>query len=183
MTQPPSSPITRADLPPEILNHPKLILDYRPNVALIIRDDQGRLLWCERVDWPGSWQFPQGGIDAGEEPEEAMWREGSEELGLLSPQAVLRIEAKLEAPIRYDFTQEIIEGFLKSGRQSYIGQAQHYFLLRFAGRDEDLTLDPPDGEEVHREFSRFCWSDKALLAQVSPFKRAAYTEALRRLGV
>jgi putative (di)nucleoside polyphosphate hydrolase len=173
----------RPDLPPHVLQDPNLILDYRPNVALIIRDQRGLLLWCERLDWPGTWQFPQGGIDEGEHPEQAMWREGGEELGLRDPQAALYLERSLPEPIRYDFTPEIIEGFLRRGRRSYVGQAQHFFLLRFRGRDEDITLTPPPGSDAHPEFSRCRWSDRALLAHVSPFKRAAYAQALDQLGL
>ena len=48
---------------------------YRPNVAAIIRRPDGRVLLGERSDFPGSWQFPQGGIDPGEAPEQAVRRE------------------------------------------------------------------------------------------------------------
>jgi putative (di)nucleoside polyphosphate hydrolase len=173
----------RTDLPTHILNHPKIIHDYRPNVALVVQNPQGLLLWCERLDWPGSWQFPQGGVDPGESPEDAMWREGAEELGLLPSQHLLQISKALPSPIRYDFTQEIIEGFLNQGRPSYIGQAQYYFLLRFLGQDADITLTPPPGFDAHKEFSRFQWAGPELATQVSPFKRAAYQQALSALGL
>ena len=47
---------------------------YRPNVTAIVRDREGRILLCERSDYPGSWGFPQGGIQEGEELAEAMGR-------------------------------------------------------------------------------------------------------------
>ena len=56
---------------------------YRPNVAIVILSQKGGLLWCRRKNHDG-WQFPQGGIDSGESPEEAIIRETKEEVGLNS---------------------------------------------------------------------------------------------------
>ena len=53
---------------------------FRPNVAAILRRPDGRILIGERHDFPGSWQFPQGGIHGTETPEEALRRELAEEL-------------------------------------------------------------------------------------------------------
>ena len=54
---------------------------YRPNAGIIIFNEEGKLLWCKRKSGDG-WQFPQGGIDDGESPEEAIVRETYEEVGL-----------------------------------------------------------------------------------------------------
>ena len=54
---------------------------YRPNAGIIIFNKEGKLLWCKRKSGDG-WQFPQGGIDDGESPEEAVLRETYEEVGL-----------------------------------------------------------------------------------------------------
>ena len=55
--------------------------NYRPNVAIIILNNSGQILWCKRKDGNG-WQFPQGGLDKGESPLEAIYRETQEEVGL-----------------------------------------------------------------------------------------------------
>ena len=55
---------------------------YRPNVAFLLLDDHDQLLICERLKIEGAWQFPQGGMDEGESPLEALHREVEEEVGL-----------------------------------------------------------------------------------------------------
>ena len=169
----------RSSWPEHLATHPGLSRTYRPNVAAVIVNAADQILWCERCGMPGTWQFPQGGIDPGESAEEALWRELHEELGLAAPRAHLVIEQVLTSPIRYDFPVEVIEAFLDRRGHSHVGQAQSYFRLRWTGDDALLTLEPPPGES--REFSAWCWSDSRLLSATTPFKRAAMTEALRAL--
>jgi putative (di)nucleoside polyphosphate hydrolase len=163
-------------LPRHLAEHPGLIHAYRPNAAAVVVDMHGRILWCERVSPPGVWQFPQGGIDPGETPEQAMWRELGEELGLSNPRSWMTLEASLDVPLRYRFPAEVVEDFLARGRRSFIGQEQHFFLLRWSGDDSEITLEPPPGE--HREFSRFVWGDAGYVASASPFKRDVTQRAL-----
>ncbi|MFQ3187583.1 MAG: putative (di)nucleoside polyphosphate hydrolase, partial [Marinomonas primoryensis] len=54
---------------------------YRPNVGIILMNERGQLLWARRVG-QNAWQFPQGGIKSDETPEEALFRELKEEVGL-----------------------------------------------------------------------------------------------------
>ena len=70
---------------------------YRPCVAALLQNAAGMILICERRDFAESWQFPQGGIDAGESPREALVRELMEELGLPLEQT----EALLERLLRF----------------------------------------------------------------------------------
>jgi 8-oxo-dGTP pyrophosphatase MutT (NUDIX family) len=60
---------------------------FRPNVGIVIANDDGRLLWARRVGGRDAWQFPQGGVQEGEKPEDALYRELEEEVGL-APDAV-----------------------------------------------------------------------------------------------
>ncbi|HAN28877.1 MAG TPA: RNA pyrophosphohydrolase, partial [Haliea salexigens] len=60
---------------------------FRPNVGIILANDAGQLLWARRIGGRDAWQFPQGGINRGETPEEALYRELHEEVGL-APEAV-----------------------------------------------------------------------------------------------
>lgn len=168
-------------LPNSILKHPGFIDGYRPNVAAVILNAQNLILWCERTSTPQNWQFPQGGIEPGEEPEQALWREVAEELGLQNPRAILHIEKQLAQTFRYDFPIPVIESFLKKSGISFRGQEQKFFLLRFTGDDSMLTLLPPDGSE--REFSNFCWDGPARLKTMASFKYANSQQALREFGL
>ncbi|MEX1119278.1 MAG: NUDIX domain-containing protein [Terrimicrobiaceae bacterium] len=109
---------------------------YRPNVAAILRNASGRILTCERADWPGCWQFPQGGVKRAESPEEALKREVMEELGIPSS-AYIVLSSK--GPYHYLFS-----GGAK--RKGWIGQAQTYFLAELTNEDIPLNLDGPPRE-------------------------------------
>ena len=170
----------RDDLPDRILRHPGLIHDYRKNAALVIRNDAGLLLFCERLGHPGWWQFPQGGVEPDELPEHAAFREAGEELGLADPRASLRIEDRLDEPLRYDFDVEVIERFLNRKGYSYVGQAQHFFLAHFIGEEHELTLRPPPGCDP--EFSQWQWAGPEFVESVPAFKREVARQALRHFG-
>ena len=115
---------------------------YRLDVAGILRNARGQILICERVDVADAWQFPQGGIDAGETPEQALTRELWEEIGVHPPH--FRIVEK-RGPYRYLFG----EGRMKRG---WHGKEQTYFLCDFLGTDADLNV-----ATEHPEFDRFRW--------------------------
>lgn len=170
----------RDDLPPRVLEHPGLIPEYRPNAALILTNESGLLLWCERIRYPGCWQFPQGGVDPGETPRQAALREASEELGLPEPARAVEIARALDEPLRYDFTVEVIEDFLVTRGKSYVGQAQHYFLGRFVGDERELTLRSPGHDP---EFSAWRWAGPELVETVPIFKRDALRGALEGFGL
>lgn len=143
---------------------PSLPIVYRPNVAAILTDAQDRIFIAERVNIPGAWQFPQGGIDDGEDAEAAMFRELAEEIGVRREQVEV-IEQR--GGYRYAFPKPR----LKYG--IYGGQEQTYFRLRFLGRDADVNLDA-----THREFARWRWirPDEFRMQWVPPFKRGVYRQ-------
>jgi len=169
-------------LPTRIRESDYLRPAYRPNVAAIVRDPDDRILWCERADFPGTWQFPQGGIDPEDaSAEDALWRELEEELGVHDPRAAMHIETALETPIAYAYPLEVLESWIENERRTWLGQAQHYFLLRFTGDDSRITLEPPEG--IRREFCRFVWDSPARIRDTPGFKRSALERALRRLDL
>ncbi len=136
---------------------------YRPNVAAILRDPgSGRIFIGERIDHPGSWQFPQGGVDKGEDLITALHREVEEEIG------VGRNLYDLVA-CRTDYRYKFPNGKLKKGK--YCGQNQTYFLCDYRGCDEQIDLNTHE-----QEFSRFLWIDPAefTLAWVPGFKRPVF---------
>jgi putative (di)nucleoside polyphosphate hydrolase len=143
---------------------PSLPIVYRPNVAAILMDAQDRIFIAERVNIPGAWQFPQGGIDDGEDAETAVFRELAEEIGVRREQVEL---LECRGGYRYAFPKPR----LKYG--IYGGQEQTYFRMRFLGCDEDINLDA-----THREFARWRWirPEEFRMQWVPPFKRSVYRQ-------
>ncbi|MFZ5502901.1 MAG: RNA pyrophosphohydrolase [Pseudomonadota bacterium] len=145
---------------------------YRPNVGIIITNNRNQVFWAKRVR-QHAWQFPQGGIQHGETPEQAMYRELQEEVGLL-PEHV-RILGRTRDWMRYDVPQRWNR---RESRGSYRGQKQIWFLLRLIGRETDVCLRAG----LQPEFDAWCWNEYWLdLNEVIDFKREVYTLALNEL--
>lgn len=146
---------------------------FRPNVGIVLMQEDGRLFWARRVRRDG-WQFPQGGIHTDETPLEAMHRELREETGLL-PEHV-EVLGATPGWLRYRLPPHAIR---HRDRLVCIGQKQVWFLLRFRGHEGDLRLDLT----TTPEFDDWRWVDYWYpLAHVVPFKRNVYTRALHYLA-
>lgn len=158
-------------LPKHILEHPQLIPEYRPNVAALILRENDDILWCERNAPPYLWQFPQGGVQKGETEKQALFRELTEELGLINPQDSIQIIKRRERKARYTFPVRIIERYLNNNQPSYIGQEQTWYLLRFTGSDQDININ---FEGKNSEFRSFCWGGVEHLSRVQYYKRKTY---------
>jgi putative (di)nucleoside polyphosphate hydrolase len=117
-------------------------LKYRANVAGILRNSRGKILICERLDVRDAWQFPQGGVDPGETPDQALARELWEEISV--PAIDFRI-VRSRGPYRYLFG----EGRMKKGHH---GKEQIYFLCDFLGRPGQI-----DVRTKHPEFRAYRW--------------------------
>lgn len=141
---------------------------YRPNVAAILRDPMtGKIFIGERLDHRGSWQFPQGGVDRGEDLITALYREVEEEIGVNKRLYTLMA-------CRTDYRYKFPNGKLK--KQKYCGQTQTYFLCDFHGTDADINL------KAHvQEFTRFIWIDPTefSLAWVPRFKRLVFARVFK----
>jgi putative (di)nucleoside polyphosphate hydrolase len=145
---------------------------YRPNVGIIITNDTNQVFWGKRVR-QHAWQFPQGGIQYGETPEQAMYRELHEEVGLM-PEHV-KILGRTRDWMRYEVPQNWNK---RESRGGYRGQKQIWFLLRLIGRDCDVCLRASS----HPEFDAWRWNDYWLdISAVIEFKREVYTMALNEL--
>lgn len=152
-------------------------LPYRPCAGIVIFDRQGRVWAGHRVTSsdgelfrPGHrWQFPQGGIDKGEDPLKAARRELWEETGIKSASFLK------EAPdwIYYDLPEELVGVALKG---KYRGQKMRWFAFRFEGEDSEINItEPPEGAPV--EFDRWQWLPLTEMPErVVPFKRHVYEQ-------
>lgn len=138
-------------------------MHFRANVVAVVTDAAGRVMAFERSDVPGAWQLPQGGLDDGETPEEAAWRELGEETGLSAD----HVELIGEFP---EWTAyEWPEGPRRNGR---MGQAQRWFTFRVV---DDEVQPEPDGVE----FTSWKWVERDwLVEQVVDFRRASYRRVL-----
>ncbi len=145
---------------------------YRPNVGIVLVNPRNEVFWGKRIH-EHSWQFPQGGIKAGETPEQAMYRELGEEVGLLP--AHVRILGRTRSWLKYDVPDQWIR---RDFRGNYRGQKQIWFLLRLTGRDSDVSLRA----STHPEFDAWRWSEYWVpLDSVIEFKREVYRAALEEL--
>ena len=145
-------------------------LPYRPNVGAALFNHQGLVLVARRAELPnaeapaGGWQLPQGGIDEGEDPRQAVLRELAEEIGTDRADVI----GEHDVWLTYDLPAELIGVALK-GR--YRGQRQRWFALRFTGSDSDIRLDL----DPHPEFDAWRWAPLLELPALAvPFKRPIY---------
>jgi putative (di)nucleoside polyphosphate hydrolase len=145
---------------------------YRPNVGIILCNSRNEVFWGKRIR-QHSWQFPQGGIDHGENPEQAMYRELMEEVGLAAEH--VRILGRTRDWLRYDVPNQWVR---RDWRGNYRGQKQIWFLLRLTGRDCDVHLRA----STHPEFDAWRWNDYwVAMESVVEFKRDVYRAALTEL--
>lgn len=146
---------------------------FRANVGIILTNAAGQVFWARRVG-QNAWQFPQGGIRAEETPEEAMYRELNEEVGLTLGDVVLR-----------GATSDWLYYRLPKRLQRHgngplcIGQKQIWFMLQVCDDPPPVHLDHSDSPE----FDHWRWVDYwRPVREVVFFKRRVYARALRELA-
>ena len=139
---------------------------YRPGVGIMLLNASSLVFVGQRIDNPAdAWQMPQGGIDEGEEPLAAAWREMHEEIGTDKAELV----AESRDWLHYDLPAELADRIWK-GR--YRGQRQKWFVFRFRGRDDDINI-----ATRHPEFRSWKWAPMAALPDmIVPFKRKLYRD-------
>ena len=142
---------------------------YRANVGIILSNREGRLLWARRIG-EQAWQFPQGGIREDESPEQAMYRELREEIGLHESQVML--VGRTRDWLRYQLPKNLIR---YNSKPVWIGQKQVWFMLTLVGDDSHVRLDYTD----HPEFDTWRWVTYwSPLQEIVAFKRKVYEQAL-----
>lgn len=146
---------------------------FRPNVGIILTNELGQVLWARRIG-QDSWQFPQGGIHHNESPEQALYRELHEEVGLL-PEDV-EILACTRGWLRYRLPQRLIRNH---SQPICVGQKQKWFLLRLKAEEQRVCMT----KTAKPEFDGWRWvSYWYPLGQVVPFKRDVYRRAMKELA-
>ena len=147
---------------------------FRPNVGIMLANARGEVLWARRIGQNG-WQFPQGGINDEESPEEALYRELHEEIGL-QPDHV-ELLACTRGWLRYRLPDRLVRR--KETGPICIGQKQKWFLLRMLADDGAVRMDLGD----KAEFDHWRWvSYWYPLGQVVSFKREVYRRAMKELA-
>ena len=144
---------------------------YRPCVGIVLFNSEGKVFVGQRLDnMVEAWQMPQGGIDEGETPLEAGFREMEEEIG------TARAEFVAEYPewLNYDIPEDLANRLWQS---RFRGQTQKWLAFRFSGTDSDINI------ETHEpEFGAWKWADPDDLPGMAvPFKRTVYESVLTRI--
>ncbi len=145
---------------------------YRECVGVMLINSDNNILVGKRIDSKyDAWQMPQGGIEAGENPMEAAFRELKEEIGTND----FEVLQESEDWYYYDIPDDLIPKFWGG---KYRGQTQKWFLARFKGEDSDIN--------IHTENAEFCewkWAEpRTLPIIIVPFKRELYSELVKEFS-
>ena len=145
-------------------------LPYRSNVGLMVVNKYGGVFVAQRLEhYADAWQMPQGGIDPGEDAQEAALRELEEETGITRNKVT--VIAETQGWISYELPAELIS---KLWDGKFRGQKQKWFLMRFMGEDSDININTEEPE-----FSVWKWIEpNELPAVIVPFKRNVYVTVL-----
>ena len=151
-------------------------LKYRKNVGIVVFNDKGLILLCERIihkkQFDYRWQFPQGGVDKGESEEQAALRELYEETGIKSATIVF----KDDTLYTYNFPDDIKLQSQRYYKNNITGQAQTWFLMKFNGSNDEIKI-PSD------EFSNYKWCELSLdiANNIVQFKRGVYRDVILKM--
>ena len=146
---------------------------YRPNVGIVICNNKGQVLWAKRYG-QNSWQFPQGGINDNETPEQAMFRELFEEVGL-TPKDVRVLYASKQW-LRYKLPKRLLR---HDSKPMCIGQEQRWFLLQLVTDTKNINMQCSKTPE----FDGWRWvSFWYPVRQVVSFKKEVYRKAMKEFA-
>jgi putative (di)nucleoside polyphosphate hydrolase len=146
---------------------------FRANIGIVICNDHGQLLWARRIR-QDAWQFPQGGIKQNEPPEQALFRELQEEVGLR--ESDVSILGRTQDWLHYRLPKKYVRS---EQSPTCIGQRQLWYLLRLISAEQNIHLNRSE----HPEFDHWRWVNYWYpIRGVVDFKQAVYRQALSELA-
>ncbi|WP_111658370.1 RNA pyrophosphohydrolase [Isoalcanivorax indicus] len=150
---------------------------FRLNVGIILVGAGGRVFWGRRVGNRDAWQFPQGGMMPGETPEQTLYRELEEEVGLT--EADVELLGSTEGWLSYRLPRRFLRRRRDDDSPLCIGQRQKWFLLRLTADEERIDL----ARSGTPEFQSWRWVNYWYpIRKVVHFKRGVYARALKELA-
>ncbi|KAL8463627.1 hypothetical protein ACS0TY_033551 [Phlomoides rotata] len=143
---------------------------YRPNVGVCLINDDNMVFVASKLNVPGAWQMPQGGIEEGEEPRTAAIRELREETGVVSAEIIDEVPEWLT----YDFPPAVKAKVNRLWGGEWHGQAQKWFLMRLTADESEVNL------ANEAEFSEWKWATpEEVIEQAVDYKRPTYEEVVK----
>ncbi|KAG5531503.1 hypothetical protein RHGRI_026199 [Rhododendron griersonianum] len=166
---------------------------YRPNVGVCLINSDNQVFVASRLNVPGAWQMPQGGIEEGEEPTAAAIRELQEETGIVSVEIIAEVwptnkfhctlsllprwfNRQVPRWLTNDFPPAVKAKVNRLWGGEWHGQAQKWFLMRLTKDESEVNLA---SSEADTEFSEWKWaSPNEVIEQAVDYKRSTYEEVM-----
>ena len=146
-------------------------LPLRKGVGVALLNNNNQIFVAKRIDNPNDfWQMPQGGIDKGENPLEAAFRELKEETSIKNVKLIQEVTDE----ITYLLPDSLL-GIIWKGK--FKGQTQKWFIMRFIGKDNEINL-----RTKHPEFLEWKWVNiESITDKVVDFKLHVYERIKKEL--